>query len=161
MEAAERQRFMGRVQFLLARVPQNDVEPLRRGGVKLFLGKPTLGGYYQPMSSSINLNVNVNGIELIHSVLHEVGHLVQFEVLGAERFKEYARISWFRLGPLCIRKFWCRNFFVTDYGSLSVQEDFAEGYAHSVFQLTRYTGDDAHREQVLQQDAEEIRRLGL
>jgi hypothetical protein len=75
---------------------------------------------------SSTININIRGELLEHSLLHELGHLVSFEVLKKEAFDEYRKISWIKLGPIFIRK---HSNFISKYASTTPEEDFAETYA--------------------------------
>ena len=89
--------------ILLAKLPTNHVAPLRRGGIRFFKGDRSLGGYYEVNSSTINVNVGVHPTVLVMSLLHEMGHLVHFEVVDPKVGNKYTRLGWLQLGPVRIR----------------------------------------------------------
>lgn len=126
-----RQQVLEAAGILLAKLPASHVARLGEGGIRFFKGERSLGGYYEMNSSTININVGVHPTVLPTSLLHEMGHLVHFEVAEPQAVNKYLSIGWFQLGSLRIRKFW-RNpesSFLTRYSATSPEEDFAEHYA--------------------------------
>lgn len=130
-ENQTRKQVLEAASILLTKLPPGHVAPLKMGGIRFFKSERSLGGYYEINSSTININVGVHPSVLVTSLLHEMGHLVHFEVIEPQTVVKYARIGWLQLGPFRIRKFW-RNpesSFLTRYSVTSPEEDFAEHYA--------------------------------
>ena len=128
-ETARRSRFYASTTMLLAKLPPPHIAPLKKGGIRFFKGPPSVGGYYRQHSSTVHVNVGVNPVLFPVCLLHEVGHLVHFEVNLGAGAKAFTDIGWLQLGPFRLRKFWNGSgSFLTPYSATSPEEDFAEHY---------------------------------
>jgi hypothetical protein len=127
---ARKPHFLSATGMLLGKLPIQNVAPLKKSGIRLFSGDRSIGGYYRPNSSRVHVNVAVHPTMFPISLLHEIGHLVHFEILAKSTREKFTRISWLSIGPFRLRKFWmgCSGFF-TPYSASSPEEDFAEHYA--------------------------------
>jgi hypothetical protein len=118
------------VELLLKKLPREHVDPLKKGGVRFFKGDPAIGGYYRVGTSFVHLNVAVRPDFLPWALLHEIGHVVHFEVADNRSMQKFIGLNWIQLGRLRWRKLWHgRHGFLTRYSATSAEEDFAESYA--------------------------------
>lgn len=132
----QRTRFERRISILLKRIPTQHLQPLKVGGVRLYRGDTSSGGFYQVGSSTVSVNLNLRAKFFVHSLLHELGHLVDFETISADVAAKHERIAWMRVGPWRFKKFWLRDGFRNAYSQTSPEEDFAEDFA--AFATERY-----------------------